>query len=296
VVAQGDDWRPLAAGLKRAFGPGETGAAEPLVAVPAPRLSRSVALAGGSAARVEWAPVNGAERYRVRVGALRLVETRTTTSELEGLPPGSHAIEVSAVDRHGVPSAVVSAGTLRVVGIELPPGAARSGGVIRLHRGQRARLIGAEGLELSYGSSPYFVAAPRSIGLPPRGGTAVRLRAPGSDEAARFRLDPIVVSASVSITPRLARWPDDAIRVRVTPRGAAPADIDTVVSVDARPVRVTWKRDGRSLVALVPQAQSRGPWVVRVEVRGPRGEIIGRDFVEVAQGASDARVASSRSH
>lgn len=297
LVASGDDWRPLAARSLRAFGSGETGAPQPMLAAPAPRLDRSLMFAGGTPIRAAWPAVAGAMRYRVRLGSARSFETRSTSIAIADLAPGSHAIEVTAIDRYGLPSAAGAAGTLRVVGVALPAGASQSTHGIRLHRGQRARLTSAEGLELSYGASPYFVPAPESIGLPPRGGTLVRLRARGAPGEVAFRIEPIVVSASVSITPKLPIWPDDPIRVRVLPHGVAASEIRTIVSVNARPIRVGFRREGSALVAIVPRASGPGPWIVRVEVKGPRGETIGRDFVEVAQArGSSAHLASSRSH
>jgi hypothetical protein len=297
LVASGDDWRPLAARRLRAFGSGETGSPQPMIAAPAPRLAQRVMLAGGAPIRAEWPAVAGAVRYRVRLGTHRTIETRGTSAAIENLGPGSHAIEVVAIDRYGISSVPGVAGTLRVVGLALPAGASRSKDAIRMHPTERARLIGAEGLELSYGASSYFVAAPRSIGLPPRGGTWVRLRAPGAPGEIAFRLEPIVVSATVSITPKLPSWPDDPIRVRIAPHGVSPSEIRTIVSVNARPIRVSFRREGGALVAIVPRATGRGPWIVRVEVKGPRGETIGREFVEVAQARpSPAHLASSRSH
>jgi hypothetical protein len=170
-----------------------------------------------------------------------------------------------------------------VIGLDLPKDARLARGVLHLHRGQRAELVAAEGLELTYGRSDHFVAAPESIGLPARGWTLVRLRDRATQSEVELRVEPIIVSAEIELSPKRARWPADAVRVSIVPRGASPSEVIVEVTINARPVKVRWMRDASGLRGIVPADSTPGPWVVRVEAKDARGNQIGRNFLEVSR-------------
>ncbi len=140
---------------------------------------------------------------------------------------------------------------------------------------------------MTYGRSSYFVPAPRRVGLSRGEPTLLRLRVPKSKQEAKIELAPIELSASVELSPQLARWPRDPVRiaVRVSAKGTDLPKVTPTVTVNGAPEQVTWRRSGGSLSAVVPPKSGGGPWVVRVEVTGPRGHELGRGFLEVARAA-----------
>jgi hypothetical protein len=165
--------------------------------------------------------------------------------------------------------------------------------------GQRSRvkLIGADGLEASYGVSSHFVRAPGTVGLSRGDSTVLRLREPGTTDEVKLGLEPRTLHAAVEISPKSAHWPQDKIDVSVKlfdARGQAVAEgvkVKTTVLVDIQPVDVNWTRTGNVLTAQIPAATGHGPWVVRVEVTDEFGDPAGRDFLEVA-GTDPVRVST----
>ncbi len=177
---------------------------------------------------------------------------------------------------------------LRLVGTELPVGARYEDGAILLGQRSRAKLIGAAGLEASYGASQHFVAAPESVGLWRGESTMLRLREPGTVEEVPTGPRASSLRADVQITPKHPHWPGDTLEVTVQlfdARGRAVPESTPVkpkVLVDVQPVDVTWLRSKNMLHAFIPAPRNRGPWVVRVEIADEFGDPAGRDFMEVA--------------
>jgi hypothetical protein len=193
----------------------------------------------------------------------------------------------------GAPS---ESSTVRIVGLTVPKGAdVAADGTVLLGRDQRVSLTGGSGLEVSYGGSSMFQSAPSTLGLAHNAPTLVRLRAPGAKDETVIRLEPKGLRANVAIGPRVARWPLDRVVIDVelydTSGRPVPedAEVSPTITVNLDPVSVKWVRTGRTLHAELPPGIAPGPWVVRAEVHDPRGELIGRNFLEVAHSPSQSR-------
>jgi hypothetical protein len=167
-----------------------------------------------------------------------------------------------------------------------------------LGRAGRVKLIGAEGLESSYGRASMFVPAPKDIGLARGESTLIRLRVPGTKQELAIKLEPRAVRANVEIGPKTARWPGEALQVQVKlfdQRGRPmtdPLKTKPRVFVNVEQVEATWTHSGNTYTAKVPPSTGAGPWVVRVEVSDDFGEQVGRDFIELGGGNSNAQRAS----
>lgn len=301
LAAAGDDWRKLPSGVVREF---KNGAPSDHAVLPAPqaRVSSPVALSvsGGApsapldatattiarAAGYEFAlwRVAGNERH-----LLRRLSSKDATVELGHLPPGSYGVSAHATEASGLEGAESEVVPLRVVSAQLPAGAKLTKSGILLPPNQRIKLLGTEGVEVSYGKAPQFIPAPNSIGLIRGAHTLVRLRARGSKDELSLTLAPRTVRANVQIGPARARWPGDkvVVAVRLTDSQGRPVADDVKVKpsvfVNVTPMQVAWKRDGNLLRGVVPKAAGAGPWVVRVEVSDDTGSVVGRDFLEIAR-------------
>jgi hypothetical protein len=182
--------------------------------------------------------------------------------------------------------------TVRVIGAELPDGARVAGDTILLGRAGRVKLIGAEGLESSYGRASMFVPAPKDVGLARGESTLLRLRMPGSKDELSVKLEPRSVRADVDIGPKTARWPGEALQVQVKlfdHRGKPlTEELKTKprVFVNVQQVDATWTHSGNTYSAKIPSSTGVGPWVVRVEVNDDFGEQVGRDFIELGGGSA----------
>jgi hypothetical protein len=310
LVGVGNDWKPLKVGFARTLAPeNPTAIPRAFISAPAPGFDHALVFVRGSAtghAEATWQPLKDATSYDVRISRVepagaRLVSRRATTSpsvSLDALSPGSYAVVVAAVDKSGLSGAPSESKTVRVAGVEVPDGAAvTDDGVIVLAKEQRVKLVGAEGLEVSYGTSRFFAAAPSTLGLAHDESVVARLRAPGSTEETVIRLEPRGLRARVHIDPKAAYWPGDRVDVTVDlydARGRAvpeSVEVKTTVTVNLEPVKLDWRRAGHSLNASVPPSVMPGPWVVRAEVRDGRGELLGRDFVEIAKSRAGTGVA-----
>lgn len=310
LVGVGNDWKPLKEGFARTLGPDSPAALpRPLAAAPTPSFDRGLAFVRGNElghAEAHWSAVKDAAAYDVRTSRFdengaRVVKHEVTTATsiaLDALSPGAYAVAVAAVDKAGLAGTTSEPTTLRVAGLELPDGAiATEDGAIVLAKEQRVRLLGAEGLEVSYGTSRLFAAAPSTLGLAHNQSVVARLRAPGASDETVIRLEPRGLRARVHIDPKAAVWPNDRIDVTIdlydTGGRAVPenADLKPTVTVNLEPVKLDWQKSGRSLHATVPPSATHGPWVVRAEVRDARGELLGRDFVEVAMSGAGSGVA-----
>jgi hypothetical protein len=290
LAAVGNDWKPLAPGRARSVSQSSAGSSRKMLGAPQPSVSNRLLIAtdGTASASVSWPGLKGAARYQVEIerngSPSATKQTNKTSLRLQDLEPGRYTVSVSAVDAFELAGTGSPEATIQVVGLSLPAGARVEAGRVWLAADQRAELLGAQGLEMTYGRSSYFVPAPRSVGLSRGEPTLLRLRAPESKQEANIRLAPIELSASIELSPKRARWPRDPVRIAVS-ISAKGTDVPTVtpsVTVNGAPEHVTWKRSGNSLHAVVPPKSTGGPWVVRVEVRGPRGHELGRGFLEVA--------------
>jgi hypothetical protein len=301
LAALGNDWKALPGGLVRSFGAGAT-SEHPTPQTPQLSLARSMhlALRGKVTTSVQATPAPNVERkhlwlYRVDgTKRTKLVEAewRADTETLPPLEPGRYELRARATDRFGVESAISAPVTLRVIGAELPEGTRLAGETILLGRSTRVKLIGAEGLEASYGRASLFVPAPPDVGLTRGQPTLLRLREQGSKEELQVQLEPRTVRAEIAIGPKTARWPGDPLHVSVKlfdHRGrpvSEPLKSKPRVFVNVEPVAANWSHTGNTYSAKVPPAAGAGPWVVRVEVSDDFGDEVGRNFIELGEGSS----------
>jgi hypothetical protein len=305
LVASGNDWRMLGSTLVREFPRG--GAASDHAVLPAPQVTLStpvmLSVAGSSTSfQANASPVPRANGYAFQLFRVRGTErtlvreaiSATPSTTFSAVDPGTYAVDARAIEASGLEGGESAPASLRVVAAELPPGGRLMPTGILLPPDERVRLLGTEGVEISYGKAADFVAAPSTIGVIRGDTTLVRLRAAGSKDELRLTLEPRTLHADVQLGPARASWPHDdvVIAVRVTDasgKGAEKIELKPTVFVNVSPVDVDWKRDGNLLTGVVPRARDGGPWVVRVEIKDDTGALIGRNFLEVA---NDARSSS----
>lgn len=305
LAASGNDWKALPSGLVRGFvGRDPTPQEHHVPGIPSLSLAHPLLLAleGQSpSTRADMTAVKDAERYQLSIWRagdkgnelVRHVEAQGTSTNVSGLLPGQYQLTARAVDSTGIFGPDSPATALRVVGAQLPDGARYESGAILLGQHGRVKLLGASGLEASYGASTHFVPAPDSVGLSRGEGTVVRLREPGTVGEVQLGLEPRTLRADVEISPKHAHWPEDTIEVTVhlfDARGRAIAKsvvVKPTVLVNVQPVDVTWTRTNNAMHTSIPKPTERGPWVVRVEIADEFGDPAGRDFMEIAGPDSD---------
>lgn len=300
LTGKGSRWRKLSPGSTRSIDLRRGRTAE-WGQMPAPELAVAQRLVvalpdAGFTAKVNLKPVPRAQRYQVALmrqdGAkLTLVShtiTKAATAELNGAAPGTYLVFARGIDSDGVEGELSAPTTIRVLGIELPPGARATNGQVLLPPSQRLPLQEVDGLKMTYGNGTYFVDAPKSVGLTRGERTTVRFKEPSTNEEVRLTLAPQVVKAAVEIGPKTAHWPKDDISVKVslTDGSGAPLKDDNNVTIDVsvnlEPVAMKWKKTGTGVQGSIkPRAGKSGPWVVRVEVKNELGRVVGRDFLEV---------------
>jgi len=296
LAAVGNDWKALGSGLLRSF---EGGVATEHAVLGAPKLSAQstvlLALGAPASARVKVESAANVELreltlYRVEGSArtkLSEREWRSDNEVLSGLEPGRYEVQARAIDAFGVGGAASAPLRIRVVGAELPAGARLADDGILLGRSGRVKLIGAEGLEASYGKATVFAAAPKDVGLARGLSTLLRLRERGGKDELGLRLSPRTLRADVAIGPRTARWPQDPLEISVKlfdHQGRPMTDAlksKPRVFVNIEPVDCSWTHSANTWTAKVAPSPGSGPWVVRVEVNDDFGEQVGRDFIEL---------------
>jgi hypothetical protein len=299
LAALGNDWKPLASGVVRSFGGGTT-IEQAVPAAPSLRVDKPLlmALGGTASTQVRATPDKNVEHrnlvlYRVEGNnraKLKQLEWRDEAQQLPALTPGRYEVQARATDRFGVESPASAPLTVRVIGAQLPEGARLVGDTILLGRTGRVKLIGAEGLESSYGRASLFVPAPKDVGLARGDSTFLRLRVPGTKEELGIKLEPRSLRADVAIGPKTARWPGEALVVSVKlfdHRGKPvtdPLKTKPRVYVNVDQVEPQWTHSGNTYTTKVAPSSKAGPWVVRVEVSDDFGEQVGRDFIELGGG------------
>jgi hypothetical protein len=243
---------------------------------------------------VSWAPVAGAVAYQVTLRqdgvAPPVSSQRVTSTSLDCgslfAGPGKYTLAVSAIDKYGLDSAYAATRELRVIGVELPPGAYVSDGSVYLGPGQQARFQHIERVEMSYGRAGiYFGKASPLIGLHRDQTTYVSFRLAGREETLTLVLKSRALEADVELSPKTAVWPRASVMARVVLRGPARTLESTEprmsVTVGVDPIELDWHRHGYTWTARIPSQSGRGPWVVRLEVTDQEGNALGRDFVEI---------------
>ena len=309
LAASGNDWKTLPSGLVRGFvGRDPTPQEHHVPGIPSLSVAHPLLLALGDespTAHADVTAVKDAQHYQLSVWRtgdkgnelVRHIDAQGTSASISGLSPGQYQVTARAIDSTGIFGPDSAPSALRLVGAQLPEGARYEGGAILLGQHGRVKLLGASGLEASYGSSAHFVSAPDTVGLSRGEGTLVRLREPGTVGEVQVGLEPRTLRADVDISPKHAHWPEDKIEVTVhlfDARGRAVAEtvrVKPTVLINVQPTDVTWMRTGNALHAVVPKPTERGPWVVRVEIADEFGDPAGRDFMEIA-GPDSARVST----
>lgn len=303
LAALGNDWKALPSGIVRSFAAGQA-REQAVPQAPQLKLSRSMllALSAGASATVTALPATNVERktlwvYRIdgtRRAPLLETEWRSDSQQLPPLAPGRYELQARAVDGFGVESSLSRPLTLRVIGAELPAGTRVVGETLLLGRSTRVKLIGAEGLEASYGKADLFVPAPPDVGLARGASTLLRLREPAGREELAIQLEPRTLRAEIAIGPKTARWPGSPLQVSIKlfdHQGRPvtdPLKTKPRVFVNVDPVEPSWSHSGNTYSAKVPPAPGTGPWVVRVEVRDDFGDEVGRNFIELGSQSGTA--------
>lgn len=305
LVASGAGWDPLERGKKQRRVHGA--AAQPEALLPAPRivLPRRIAAAftGPVTLPVEWAKVSGAASYEVTLRAAGKVRAGVSvnggrrSAELGGIGPGRYIAEVRAVDEDGIGGSRGVSAAAHVLGIELPPGAyVSSDGRVRLAPSQVARVTHCEGLEMAYGTGERFIAATEQVRLYRERPTRVRYRLAGTPQSFAVDLVPQALKADILIGPKSPEFPKDDVHIAVRlideygGRGPVEIEPDIVVTAGIEQLDLRWQTRGEYRYAKVAPVGGVGPWVIRVDVFGPRGRSLGHDFIEVAAGDEPTRV------
>jgi hypothetical protein len=245
--------------------------------------------------RIALTPVNGARGYRVELRdrkTARLV-ARTVTKEpsvpagLARLAPGAYSLRVTSLDDAGFESTLPLERPLNVVRLGLPAGAfLDAASVLHFAPGSRLGLERTDGVEMRYGHTGSFAAAPASLELLRAETRLLGFRA-GTGPTTELWLVPRVQRATIEFGPRAPHWPGAPLEINVRVEDSTPDPMGTgepkaAVSVGVEPVDVDFKRDGAWLRGTLSPREGSGPWVVRVEVKARDGRELGRDFVEVA--------------
>jgi hypothetical protein len=295
----GGRWKLLQPGYQRTFSATDPNG-EPTPGLPPPQLSavRRMWFTAQGNATIEgatWRPVAGATAYEVELKptsgneATRRVRVNGTRLDraFDAVPQGIYQLSLMSIDRHGLTSPASAPTTLHVMGIKLPPGAYFDGGVIYLARGQRAELSPVDGIEMSHSGKSKFYPAPDSLSLHRDESTLVLLRARGTSELERLRLEPRGFKAEVTVGPKKAVWPRDPITINIRLKDPTGKPVPSWVKVVPRvqlglePIEVKWESRNGQLSATVPPATTPGPWVVRVEVFDQFDIPLGYDFVGI---------------
>ncbi|HEY5372919.1 MAG TPA: hypothetical protein VIK01_04500, partial [Polyangiaceae bacterium] len=214
LAASGNDWKTLPSGLVRGFiGHDPTPQQHHVPGIPSLSVSKPLLLSLGDespSTRADLSTVKDAQRYQLSIWRsgekgnelVRHVDAQGTSASVSGLQPGQYQLTARAIDNAGIFGPDSAATALRVVGAELPEGARYESGAILLGQHGRVKLLGATGLEASYGASAHFVPAPDTVGLSRGEGTVVRLREPGTVGEVQVGLEPRTLRADVEISPK----------------------------------------------------------------------------------------------
>jgi hypothetical protein len=223
-------------------------------------------------------------------------QTQQNYLTIRGKETGTYAIVARVLNRFGVESEPSKVVQLRAIGVALPAGARITETGIFLSPTQHVQLLDTDGLRMSQGTGPYSTEAPSRLSLGRSKQTLVRLWDPNTQSKLHLQLFSQLTRAEISIGSPTATWPADEISATVSLVDGANQPLERTrgftaqVSVNLKPVKVSWTRKKHQLSAHVPQPKAiQGPWIVRVEVKDQQGEVVGRDFLEVAKTSSTAQ-------
>jgi hypothetical protein len=306
TVSVSERWRALRVGRSFSVTAADpAGSQRQLLAAPTVQVDRPVVLAFGSdppSQRLSWRAIRGSQGYLLRIfrqsgHTSKLVrEQRTQRSEsvVDGLAPGRYSANVTTIDPTGLESGESPPIQLRIVEAGLPPGAYATPTAIHLPANERITLLHAEGLKMTYGAgNTMFVAAPETVGLHDGQSVQIRLRENGTSALeTHLQLEPLDIRPRIWLEPRRAIWPGLPVSIRVSLQhdGTLPPEAAAMVasvSINAQPISVNWQHIAGTMTTQVDKPAFAGPWVVRVVVHDPRGHVMARDFLEVAQQPGD---------
>lgn len=312
LAASGNDWKGLPSGTSRTYLSGRQGATSSLLGElsfdVAPRLLMA-AKADPGTAEVILKAVPGAASYRVELWELGEKKSRirkdqylgsATRVKFSGLIPGRYSISAVALTASGLEGKSGAEQEIRVIGIELPPGARQVDGALMLLSHQRVRLLEGEGLRMTYGDeATYFVQAPRDFGLGRLRETIVRFRpAEGSGEA-RLVLRRRPYEAEIQVGIPGFHAPADRVEVALSITDvhgkASPKALERQVFIDGKPSQVNWRADGASSRAMVKLPPGAGPWRLKVQCSDSLGVVAQRtQKISAIPGGSKKALAQKR--
>lgn len=306
LVAKGDHSRLLGARRTLAVDVARGGFHE--IALPNPPalfLEHGLALSLprlGFEETVRMKPDPAIERYEIALlkrGSeawvpVAIKQTAKTEALFKGNGSGDYAVVARAFDRFGVESQTSAPLGFRAVGVKLPEGAQLVSGGIALTPRQHLELSEVDGLIMSFGFGESFIQAPRTLSLQRGKGALVRLVDPRTQGEVRFQLVPHVVRAQIVLGSPRTTWPRDRTQVVVKLVNAdgrplqSSAGHTAEVSINSERRMVRWERRGNLMRAVIsPPRYMPGPWVLRVEVKNREGDLVGRDFLEIAPSPVD---------
>lgn len=312
----GERWQTLAPGTLSHYSGERASEPERTVAAPALLPGQRLWFSPGDPVPItgfKLNPVTRADHYELRLASkegreqLRALRGTQLSEPFSAVAPGAYELSARSIDAEGIAGPWSAAEVLRVVGVTLPPGGYTEGGDIFIGKGQDVHFSNTEGLEMTYEGAGRFVPASQAVSLYRGETTVVSFRVPGSVYPTTARLRPRGLFAHVTLGPRRAVWPNDAVQIAVELRNkegeAIPewVELKTDVRLGIEPIEVEFTRNGNRLIGTVPPAVKPGPWVLRVEVKDQFGALLGRDFLEIATAmpspsapnkAATARVAS----
>jgi hypothetical protein len=253
-------------------------------------------LGSSAPTKLSWSSVPDAQSYEISLSRETLdgsipvacFDAKQTYFDLPPLEPGQYTATVAATDRWLIDSLPSNTVAIRVIEIKLPEGAYVYNGVAQLGREQQIHFSQVDGLEMAFGSGTLFRPATESLGLSTGHPLLTRFRQRGSNDEVTLKLEPRAIASTVQFEPQQAQWPGQALNVEVRifgPNGAdLPESIDVAMhtSVNAKAIDVNWDHEGNVWRAKIKQPPIAGPWIVRVTANDQVGQVLARDFIEVA--------------
>ena len=190
---------------------------------------------------------------------------------LSDLSTGRYRLVARGVDEWGLGFGESAPASIYVMNYELPKGAHVVNGRIYLLPGQRLKVFGSQDIEMTYGEqSSYFIPMPVDVGLGSASSQVARFRVKGSSSEGRLEMAARPFKAQIDLSPHEARWPDDMVQVSVRLTNQAgrlspdAPDVKKLVTINSRPVEVSWRNQYGVLVANLPPQSGQGPWTVNV--------------------------------
>ena len=299
LTGSDNKWRTLRPGFAKAVSTAVPhGELRPVPAKPArPNIKQRMLLQSSehsATVSAQWPASARARSYDARLiaraaaGKTYQKRSRTPRVSFDAVEPGLYDLAVRVIDDWGVESDFSVPETVRVLGLDLPAGAAFSRqNTIFLPPARGVALLGAQGLQISYGGLERFISVPERLSLAGERGISVVLRDPESKLRMSFRLEPLVIDARIIFARNHDRWPEAGfpVEIRLSASGRVPLPrtvaVTTKVTVNLDTIQPSWHRSGDRLRATIPRPRGDGPWVVRVEVVDEFGNAVGRDVIEI---------------